>query len=160
MRRGFEGMGVVSGAISRGLRFLAKQQLPSGQFPIQATLHYKPGSPVVDDASPFATSHVVYSLGFCEETNTQMMIKPALAYLKREMTKAGLWRYWNRNAVWEGRRISNFIPADLDDTASHSWLLRHHAVAFPNNRSLLLHNRDRTGRFYTWFVPRLRLQPT
>lgn len=143
-------------SIRCGLTFLADRQLPSGQFPVQATSHYKPGSPVVDDASPFATSHIVYSLGFLPAADAQPMLDRALAYLRREMTGPGLWRYWNRDAEWEGRPIFAFIPADLDDTASHSSLLRHHGIAFPDNRHLLLHNRDREGRFYTWFVPRPR----
>jgi len=146
----------IHDAIRRGLAFLADRQLPSGQFPIQATSHYKPGSPVVDDASPFATAHIAYSLGFLPAADVQPMLDRALAYLRREMTGPGLWRYWNRDAVWEGRPIFSFIPADLDDTASHSWLLRHHGVAFPDNEHLLFHNRDREGRFFTWFVPRPR----
>lgn len=139
-----------------GLAFLGSRQLPTGQFPIQATSHYKHGSPVVDDASPFATSHISYSLGFLPKPAVHSMLERALSYLRREMTSPGLWRYWNRDAVWDGRRIYSFIPADLDDTASHSWLLRRHGVAFPDNRHLFLHNRDRQSRFYTWFVPRPR----
>lgn len=143
-------------AIRRGLAFLAGRQLPSGQFPVQATSHWKPGSPVVDDASPFATSHVAYSLGFLPDATVRPMLDRALDYLRREMSGPGLWRYWNRDATWEGRRILGFIPADLDDTASHSWLLRKHGTAFPDNRHLLLHNRDGRGLFFTWFVPRAR----
>jgi len=141
-------------AIDHGVSFLAARQLPSGQFPIQATSHYKPGAPVVDDASPFATSHIVYSLGFLASVDVQPMLDRALAYLRHEMSCAGLWRYWNRDAVWGGRRIHSFIPADLDDTASHSWILRQHGIDFPENRHLFLHNRDAQGRFFTWFVPR------
>jgi hypothetical protein len=146
----------VGNAIGKGLQFLATHQLPSGQFPIQTTFHYKPDSPVEEDASPFATSHVLYSLSFFEGADIESMVNPALCYLKREMTRTGLWRYWNRDAIWDGRRIINFIPADLDDTASHSWLLRHYGIRYPDNRALLVHNRDRQGRFYTWFVPRLK----
>lgn len=149
-------MSSVQDAIRRGLAFLAARQLPSGQFPVEATSHWKPGSPVVEDASPFATSHVAYSLGFLPLADVRPMLDRALAYLRREMTPSGLWRYWNRDAVWEGRRILSFIPADLDDTASHSWLLARHGVDFPDNRTLLLHNRDARGLFYTWFVPRAR----
>lgn len=143
-------------SLRSGLAFLEGRQLPTGQFPVQATSHYKPGDPVIDDASPFATSHVISSLGFLPDAEVRPMLDRALAYLRREMTGPGLWRYWNRDAVWEGRPIHSFIPADLDDTASHSWLLRRHGVAFPDNRHLLLHNRDGEGRFYTWFVPRPR----
>lgn len=142
-------------AIDRSLTFLSARQLSSGQFPIQFTAHYKPDVPVIDDSSPFATSHIVYSLGFLPSSEVQPMLDRAMAYLLSEMTSVGLWRYWNRDAVWEGRRIFSFIPADLDDTANHSWLLRRHCIAFPDNRHLVLNNRDTQGRFYTWFVPRL-----
>lgn len=84
------------------------------------------------------------------------MLEAGLAYLRREMARGGLWHYWNRDAMGEGRRIYQFIPADLDDTASHSWLLRRHGVDFPENRSLLHHNRDHRGCFYTWGLRRLR----
>lgn len=143
-------------AIARGLSYLSSHQLPSGQFPVQATSHYKQGNPVVDDASPFATAHVLYSLSFFQEVEVQSMLTPALIYLKREMGRTGLWRYWNRDAVWEGRKINAFIPADLDDTANHSWILCRYGISFPDNRSLLLHNRDHRGLFHTWFVPRLK----
>ena len=143
-------------AIGRGLGFLAAGQLESGQFPIECTWHYKPGSPTAADASPFATAHIVYSLGFLPPDDVQPMLDRALAYLRREMSRAGLWRYWNRDAVWDGRRIHSFIPADLDDTASHSWLLRRYGIDFPENRHIFLHNRDAQGRFFTWFVPRVR----
>lgn len=151
-----EAVADIRNAVRRGLNFLAARQLASGQFPIQATSHYKLGAPVVDDASPFASSHIAYSLGFLAPAEAQPMLGSALSYLRREMTGVGLWRYWNRDAVWDGRRIHSFIPADLDDTASHSWLLRRHGIDFPDNRHLFLHNRDAQGRFFTWFVPRVR----
>ena len=74
----------------------------------------------MEDSSPFATCLVLYSLGFFADAEVQNMLEAALVYLRREMAGAGLWSYWNRDAAWEGRRIISFIPADLDDTASHS----------------------------------------
>lgn len=148
-------------SVARGLAFLASRQLPSGQFPIEATAHYQPGAPVIPDDSPFATTHIVYSLGHLPAAEAGPLIARAVASMRDEMSRFGLWRYWNRDAIWAGRRIHSFIPADLDDTASHSLLLERHGVAFPHNRDLLLHNRDRRGLFYTWFVvrPRLCLSP-
>lgn len=143
-------------AIDHGLAFLATRQLPSGQFPVEATYHYKPGSPSAADSSPFATAHVAYSLGFLPSQLVSAMLQKALFYLRREMSEAGLWRYWNRDTMWQGRAAYGYIPADLDDTASHAWLLRQHGIDFPTNRHLFLHNRDSRGRFYTWFVPRLQ----
>lgn len=79
--------------------------MPSGQFRIRATSHYKSGSPAVEDSSPFATTHVLHSHGFFADAKVQNMLELALAYLRREMTGAGLWCDWNRDAFWKGRRI-------------------------------------------------------
>jgi hypothetical protein len=42
---------------------------------------------------------VLYSLGFFADAEVQNMLEPALAYLRREMAGAGLWRYWNRDVA-------------------------------------------------------------
>ncbi len=152
--------GPMAGSVARGLAFLASRQLPSGQFPIEATLHYQAGAPVTPDSSPFATTHIVHSLGHLPGASAASLISPALRSMREQMSPFGLWRYWNRDAVWGGRKIRSFIPADLDDTSSHSALLRQHGIAFPDNTDLLLHNRDRRGLFYTWFVLRPGLRPS
>lgn len=147
-------------AIERGLGFLAAWQLPSGQFPIEVTFHYKEGSPVEPDLSLFATTHIAYSLGFLPHPQAQEMIARALRYFQSEQTGQGLWRFWNKAARWGNIRLCPFIPADLDDMANVSWLLRRHNVPFPDNRRLMLLNRNRSGRFHTWLmwrpVPTLR----
>lgn len=150
--------GPMSGSVARGLAFLASRQLPGGQFPIEATLHYQPGAPVTPDSSPFATTHIVHSLGHLPAAAAAPLIGPALTSMRAEMSPFGLWRYWNREAVWGGRKIHSFIPADLDDTATHSVLLRQHGIPFPDNTHVLLQNRDRRGLFYTWFVVRSGLR--
>ncbi|MFM7134319.1 MAG: hypothetical protein ACKO0W_08385, partial [Planctomycetota bacterium] len=38
------------------------------------------------------------------------MLDRALAYLRREMTPSGLWRYWNRDAVWGAAGSSPSSP--------------------------------------------------
>ncbi len=144
----------VNDALNRGLQFLVDHQLPSGQFPIQVTPR-KPDARASDDFSNFATAHVLYSLSFFPADEVRNMLEPALTFLKREMSDSGLWRFWTHDAVRNGRSRFNFIPADLDDTASHAWALKHYGVPFPDNRRLLLHNRDDQGRFYTWMIPRL-----
>lgn len=61
-----------------------------------------------------------------------------------------------QDAIVAERRILNFIPTNPDDAASHSWLLHRHGVRNPDNRKLLVHQRERQGRFYTWLVPRFK----
>jgi hypothetical protein len=142
----------LTSTIDRGLSFLTSRQLPSGQFPIEGT-HYA-DQRTEPDASIFATTHIVYSLGFVGGPSAARMIARALDYFLAEMRPNGLWRYWNKDAVWSGRRVDPFIPADLDDTASVSFLLRRHGVAFPDNATLCVLNRNQTGLFYTWLMMR------
>ncbi len=146
----------VSSAADRGLSFLASRQLPSGQFPVEATIQSQ--QVTRPDQSLFATTHILYSLAFVPGNLTRGMIARGLGYFTAEMTGRGLWRYWNRDAKWGGREISAFIPADLDDTANVSYLLRRHGVPFPDNRPLMLLNRNRAGLYYTWLM--LRPAPT
>jgi hypothetical protein len=149
-------LSTLDNAIAKGLDFLAGRQLPTGQFPIEVTFHYKEGAPTEQDQSLFATAHIVYSLGFLPHPTVQPMIARALTYFQAEMSGHGLWRFWSRGARWDDRRLWPFIPADLDDTSSISLLLKRHGVPFPDNRSLMLLNRSRAGLFYTWLV----LRPT
>jgi hypothetical protein len=138
--------------MERGVEFLASRQLPSGQFPVEATIHNRQITTL--DQSLFATTHIVYSLDFVPGPLARGMIARGMEYFSAEMTGHGLWRYWNKDAVWGGRKITPFIPADLDDTANVSYLLRRHGISFPDNRRLILLNRNAAGLFYTWLMLR------
>jgi len=142
----------VSSALDRGVAFLASRQLQSGQFPAEATIH--PQQIATLDQSVFATTYIVYSLDFVLGRLARGMIARGIEYFKAEMTGRDLWRYWNKNAEWGGRKITACIPADLDDTASVLYLLRHHGIPFPENRPLIVLNRNGAGLFYTWLMLR------
>jgi hypothetical protein len=145
---------ILKNAIHKGLEFLVGRQLPTGQFPIEVTFHYKEDGPTEQDQSIFATTHLVYSLGFLPQPDAQAMTLRALTYFQSEMSGHGLWRFWNKAAQWGAHNLFSFIPADLDDMASVSLLLQRHGIDFPDNRSLMLLNRNRVGLFYTWLVLR------
>jgi hypothetical protein len=137
-------------AVSGAVRFLADRQLPSGQLPIEVTWPGEPPS-VEPDSSPFATAFAVYSLSFSEDGVALKVISRALEFLRKQVEPPGVWRYWTREHA-----LHKAMPADVDDTACISYVLRRHSVSFPDNRELLLANRDADGRFFTWIVPRLR----
>lgn len=145
-------------SVRAAVGFLERSQLPSGQFPVERTRRNRPGWPVEDDQSPFATAHVLHSLQFVPHPAVATMTARGVACFLREMDGHGLWRYWNKGSVQSGRKAHPFIPADLDDMACISAILRHEGVPFPDNRRLMLHNRDPRGRFYTYQI--LRAVPT
>lgn len=146
---------LVSQSLERGLQFLAARQMPSGQFPVEKTLVQSDGrAETSPDISLFATAHIAYALGKLPHAPAREMLNRALQFFLDEMEGPGLWRHWGRDDANNQR----FIPADVDDIASISYLLRQHGVGFPDNRAIVLANRNRAGLFYTWLI--LRLQPT
>jgi hypothetical protein len=142
----------AAGAVERGLAFLAARQLQSGQFPTYVGTDLSTNGTF--ESSPFTTALVVHSISTSSAPAAREMIDRALDFLGAEMEPGGVWRYW---ASDHGGH--DVIPADLDDTACISDVLRRHGRPAPANRGLLLANRDRRGRFYTWIAPRFAPPP-
>ncbi len=157
----------VSAAIDRGLELLFERQLDSGELEVRV---WRPGASGENkedsevDSAPFATAQVIYSLAFIDHHLARTIIERGARFLAARMEGKGLWRYWTRDA--EKVRA---IPPDLDDTCCSAYALARAAAIAPEgrgrswrpppNRSILLANRDRGGRFYTWFLPRLSWPP-
>jgi hypothetical protein len=70
-------------------------------------------------------------------------------FLRDQRDPSGLWRHWTRDHA-----LFRTLPADADDTACASAALAKSGMGA--DPALLLANRDRRGRFLTWFVPGLR----
>ena len=133
-------------SVARGLAFLAERQRPDGGFTLRYGLDGEEGEP--DDHALFGTALVAYSLGFCGDAAAVVRDR-AVAHLVDHMEPGGVWRHWT-----PGHEQYHLLAADADDTACASLVLRAQGVPFPDNRGLLLGNRDPDGRFYTWFVIR------
>ncbi|PSJ39645.1 hypothetical protein [Allosphingosinicella deserti] len=140
----------LDGAIARGVAFLAEAQCASGELPVFASTDPKMETGCTLDPSIFPTALMAQSLGFCPEAAP--VRERALAFLHREMDANGLWRHWTREHPFYAQ-----LPPDLDDTSCASAALASADIAFPDNRSLLLSNRDLRSRFFTWISPRPRL---
>lgn len=136
-------------SIGRGLDFLHRSQLPSGEFRTFMSTDHALERDCVVDSSPFPTALIAYSLGFADCDRARAMLERAVRFFLAEMEGPGVWRYWTKR-----HRHHAAIPPDLDDTACVSYVLRREGAAFPSNRGLLLANRDRRGLFYTWLAPR------
>jgi hypothetical protein len=142
----------ATGAVEHGLAFLSGRQLLSGQFPTYVGKDLR--SDRTFESSPFTTALVAHSISRSSAPRTREMIDRALDFLCAEMEPGGAWRYWASDHG--GHEL---IPADVDDTACVSQVLRRHGRPVPPNRRLLLANRDRRGRFYTWIAPRFAPPP-
>jgi len=103
------------------------------------------------ELSPFCTAYIAESLADCDDASAKVMVAKAVQFLEGEMGRGGLWRYWCKNAP-----LFSQIPPDVDDTASISSALRRLTGGAPDNRRLLVDNRNAEGLFYTWMIPRLK----
>ena len=138
-------------AIERALRYLSGRQLDSGEFPVYVWSDPPGLQPMELDSSVFPTAVIAHSLSFSGSEMASEMYARAVQFLLREMEPGAVWRYW---ASDNPKHFA--IPPDVDDIACASAVLRKQGAAFPDNRELILANRDPRGRFYTWVTPRLR----
>jgi hypothetical protein len=129
----------VHGALLRAIAFLGRSQLPSGELPVFAS-----GRP---DPSVFPTALIAHSLSFAPPAS--VVRERALDFLAAEMKGGGLWKHWPRT-----HPDHDSLPPDLDDTSCASAVLARAGRHVPDNRHVLLANRNRDGLFYTWKLTR------
>lgn len=135
-------------AIRRGIDFLRRRQLPSGEFKTLVAKDTRLSLEARHDPSPFATAHIVSSLTTCRFVDCSTIIERATGFLVRQRLPGGLWKFWTRSY---GGFAS--IPADVDDTSVVAMALRDAGVRAAADRRIVLANRDPEGRFYTWIQP-------
>jgi hypothetical protein len=144
----------LEAGIGRGIEFLRRSQLPSGEFKVFMSPDLSLERDCFLDSSLFPAALIAYALGFADPAAVGDILDKALGFLLAEMEGPGLWRYWTKR-----HQTHSTSPPDLDDTACASFVLRRHNVPFPPNLKLILANRSREGLFYTWLTARWPLPP-
>jgi hypothetical protein len=130
-------------AVERAIGFLERSQLPSGELRVFASTDPRLIERRVADPSIFPTALIAHSLSFAPAADR--VRDCALDFLLAEMDGRGLWKHWPREHPHHHQ-----LPPDLDDTSCASSALTRGGRSFPDNRALLLGNRNRRGLFYTW----------
>jgi hypothetical protein len=141
--------GTETGALVRGLDFLARRQLPSGGFSLRYGFDVAAGPTEPDDNALFGTVLIAGSLGACDDETARPVLARALDHLRAHMEPGGVWRHWTPAAPQY-----HVVAPDVDDTAYISTVLRANGIPVADNRRVLLANRDRRGLFYTWLIAR------
>lgn len=144
----------LEAGIERGIEFLRRSQLPSGEFKVYMSPDLNLERDCIFDSSPFPAALIAYALGFADRAAAGDILEKALRFLLDEMEGPGLWRYWTKR-----HQSHATIPPDLDDISCASFVLRRHGLPFPPNLKLVLANRTRDGLFYTWMTARWPLPP-
>jgi hypothetical protein len=132
-------------AIEKGIAFLESAQLPSGEIPIETSPTPEMSGDGVRDPVVFPAALAARALSIT--SSADHIRSRALDFLSREMEPDGLWRY--PSSEHPGH---DHIPLDVDDTSIASAALAAAGRSFPDNRALLLANRERSGLFRTWIV--------
>jgi len=125
----------VDRALGRAIAFLSSRQLPSGELPV--------GRSGLPESAVFPTALAAHALSYAPEAAP--IRERALDFLVAEVDPSGLWGHWAR-----GHPLWRRIPPDLDDTSCASAALARGGRPVPDNRQLLLSNRNRDGLYFTW----------
>ena len=136
----------------RAIEFLENNQLDDGEFVVEFDKKYENGEQNEDwqfDSSNFVTSLILYSLHFLDNKKVQNITYKGLEFLRKEMIFGGLWKYWSSK-----NDKQKTIPPDLDDICCISHLFQINNIPSPNNKNIILGNRNHEGFFYTWVLPR------
>lgn len=141
----------MAGATARALAFLRGAQQPSGEFRVFTSFRPDMADEGTPDPSVFPTAFILQSLSTAPGAET--IRARAADFLAAQRGPGNLWRHWTR-----AHPHFHTLPADIDDSCCASMALRASGRDIATARALILGNRDREGRFLTWFIPRLRWQ--
>ncbi|MEX0768887.1 MAG: phytanoyl-CoA dioxygenase family protein [Microthrixaceae bacterium] len=140
----------IEASVELGAAWLASEQESNGGFPAYA-------SALIDlpdwqpDQVNFVTALTSLALQDLDLPQVRAMRALIASYLLGQRESSDLWRYWAREAP-----LHDYTPCDADDTACCS-LAVGDLIGSKNHR-VLLANRDRLGRFYTWMLPRAEIR--
>lgn len=140
-------------AMARGLGWLRRRQLPSGEFAVYFADDRKGQRESSLVSSVFPTALIVESLlALPKSPATEEMLARACKFLVENDHGPGLWSHFPK-----GHFMRTLCGPDVDDTACVSAVLRARGITAPLARTvpLLLANRNAKGLFYTWYVTRL-----
>lgn len=136
-------------AVERALDWLSADQAATGELSSYAS----PLGEGVDvewmpDSLKFITALIALAVADVDDPRATTIIDGVVGFLRSEREHHGLWRYWT-----SANELFDYTPPDADDTACASMAVALRGDDTSANVALLLANRDRAGRFFTWLIP-------
>ncbi|WP_159451740.1 hypothetical protein [Pedobacter africanus] len=102
----------------------------------------------VPDNNIFPTSLICFSLlPLAHLDEVDEILQLTASFLQYQSMRAGVW-----NNFTKAHKYFKICPADVDNTACASIVLKRLQREFTNNEQILLLNRNNKGLFYTWFT--------
>jgi len=142
-------------ASDRGLAFLEKSQLETGELPTYAWFAGEEAKGAYV-RTPFTASQILHSLTFVDGGPVAPRLRErAIAFLLAHREPPGLWRYYGVDDGYYTQVYAQFghpkLPPDVDATAQAWAALSEQGVAVnPKVLELLMGNRTEAGLFNTW----------
>lgn len=143
-------MSEIKIAIDLGIDYLHSHQYPNGEFCCYFAVDDAIEQWSRPDTTVFPTALILGSLLDLPQTEQLLRIfENAESFLMQQTMGHGVWGHYTKQ-----HPLYRICPADVDDTALASYVLSELGAQLPENRHLLLYNRNAKGLFYTWFVLR------
>lgn len=137
--------GGLDATIAAGVAFLEGVQADDGELPVFAAFSIDMTDRRHLDPCFFGTVAIASTLLGCPEAAG--VSGRACDFIQRDRKPGKLWSYYKT-----GHQIVYPMP-DVDDTGLALIALSGNGRNIPNNRKILLANRDRRGMFFTWIYP-------
>jgi hypothetical protein len=141
----------IDSGIGLGVAYLHEHQYPNGEFCCYYASDDAMQKWCVPDSTVFPTAIIASSLLHLKKMPVASeILSKSVGFLQYQMMRGGAWNYFTK---WNS--LFKICPADVDDTVFASYVLRSLKINYPDNKQLLLANRNAKGLFYTWFTLRL-----
>lgn len=137
----------IEQSILKAVKYLHQRQFPNGEFCcyIGHEDHMKDCRP---QSHVFPTSLICYSLlKVAEIPEANYMLQLSASFLQFQSMRAGVWNEYTSWSKWHP-----IFPCDVDNTSCASIVLKTLNREYPDNRAILLDNRNKGGLFYTWYT--------
>jgi hypothetical protein len=133
-------------ALATGLRFLQEIQQADGSLP--SVKWRVAGDEEVDHVPEQAVFTTVF-IGsvLLRVAGAEAIVARATEFAEAHREPGWVWRYLTKDDPW-----ADSLAPDVDDTALSALLLREAGQSVGAADAVLLSNRDRKGRFFTWIT--------
>jgi hypothetical protein len=137
----------VEQSILKGVNYLHQHQYPNGEYCCYIG-HEDTMKDTVPDANIFPASLISYSLlHLAHLPKVDAMLQLTGSLLQYQSMRGGVW-----NNFTMAHKYFKICPADVDNTACASIVLKRINRGYQDNEQMLLYNRNRKKLFYTWFT--------
>ncbi|MCX2479579.1 hypothetical protein OQY15_10800 [Pedobacter sp. MC2016-15] len=139
----------IENSILKGINYLHQNQFPNGEYCCYIAYDDSMKHPI-PEANLFPTSLISYALlNLTDHPKVQEMLQLTGNFLEYQSMHGGAW-----NNFTMAHPYFKICPADVDNTACASIVMKAINRNYQNNEKILLYNRNKNQLFYTWFTVR------